>query len=396
MSNYFQHLAMRALGQVQKGDAQPTVRSRFEPESQNRSLSDVAVGNGDPGATENSAMAVPKDQPVLTSPAPRSRAASTRLPMSAPVASAGPPDLASQEPVRAADSPIADFSEPVVTRGPARLEIPKDTQAAAHTAYENSQPTFPREPSPIGLSEDLSAQVPGVVAKVGETGTQPRRPTEQARVDSETSPDAAPVVKTSKPAAAPAEKSLKVAMDGFGVAEDTVSSQQAAGSDSSALLWPLGNESATARTDLVGLGSGSEVGRDTSESARTEPETEERSEGQKTQARSATDAAKQGSREKPGLASQSGPPATPDPSPQPSPSAEESRSPKAVLSPVSVVPSASAPSPVLPAPQVHIRIGRIEVRAPAAKPVATSAPVVPARTPSVALSDYLKQTRGRG
>ncbi len=394
MSNYFQHLAMRALGQVRSSDAQPAVRSRFEPESPRRSFPDIAVGNWDPGTAETPATAVPSDPSVETNAAPTGRAASSRLPISAPITSADPAARASQDTVRAADSPSADFSAPTVSHEPARLEMTEGTQAAAHTTYENAEPTVPREPRPTGLPEDLSAPVPSVVAKVGEAGTQHRRSADEARADLEASPDAAPDVKTSEPAAAPAKKSLKAALDGFGGAEDTAPSHEGAESDSSALRGPLGRESEAARKDL--LGTGREVVRDTPSSARRESEAEEGREGQKTQTPSAKDAAEPILREKTVAASLSSPPASPAATQQPSQSAEESRRPAAVPAPVSVVPSASAPSPVLPAPQVHIRIGRIEVRAPAAKPAAMPAPVVPARTPSVALSDYLKQTRGRG
>ncbi len=396
MSNYFEHLAMRALGHVRPSDAQPQVRSRFEPESPRRSLPDDVAGSADPVGLESAAAPWPADRPSVTSSAPRGRAASTALPVLADVQQAATSAPASFDNDLAAARPGSEVLPPPGPREPARVEVASVELAAAHTALANPQPAVSRGPSPSNFSEGLSAQVPPVASESEAVGSLVRPPVSAGSAAGEAASDAAPLAKRDEDALVHAEKSSDLALDGPGAKEDIGASSRPATPSPAAFLGPSERKTKADVADLTGVAVGPPVAPEARPAADRPPTTAEDRPGPLSAAGSTEESAARPPSPS-ALADRPSGPAVPQvPASPASRAQDEPPRPLAATVARSAVPVAMAAPPSVPVPQVHIRIGRIEVRAPVAKPVATQAPAIAARTPSVSLSDYLSQTRGRG
>lgn len=328
MSDYFTHLAMRALGRTRQSDAQPMTRaySAAEPLSLPPPAASAALG-----ATRLPAQASPGSQDAAPAvPAPTEAAAATSWPVgNAQRSDSFPPESAAQP-----------HSQAQIQSGVQVKAVGFEVQDAGAAAV-TSRPLPPQKEQAWELPQTLTASSSSSL----ELGMQ------EAAVPS-----------TGSPAPLAAYEATRTASEGSlgGKKAGEVGSEGGLGGKSGAKVtsevdW--GGKSGAEVTSELELGgkSGGEV-------------TSEVELGGKSGARKGSAAAAEVVARHP-VASTLAPPL-------PRPQSSQSQA---------------------AAPEIHIRIGRIEVRAaaPPAPVVAAAAPTRGSQSPTLSLTDYLQQSRGR-
>ena len=412
MSNFFQHLALRALGQVRKSDAQPVVRSRFEPDSQSRRNLLDEVGQPDLQEHENGSDLGRTDQASQTNVRPRVTAGQAGFTVSASGRTAEPSLRASAQVVPHGDTPNSHDVASEPEDGPQSLELSEPSLAGATPSRHDVMPRGSKEPGPDPFSVDPLAEVPDPGVSVPSSKDKPRTTTgKSADLQDADFGDAQDGSSTNLPASDPAsdlQPSGTVGKASLDSIRQRSNNADAAGTTSE------GQPRQASRVSPLSA----EPDRSSANSERVPSveETESDSGSGDSQDRAARTVADPrvsvaGPRLPASHASRAGTRNTGHSETEEVQGTDFASAPSSALAQTDVSHGAgqgislqtakpksesAGPSQSVSAPQVHIRIGRIEVRAPAPKPAMVQAPVPPPRTPSVSLSDYLKQTRGRG
>lgn len=411
MSNYFEHLALRALGQVRKSDAQPVVRSRFEPEALGRRELQDAVGRSAIQRNENSFALDPADPPDKNNSERRGPAGQAPSAVSESGRGAGS-DVPSSSDVGPLPGPATSNEVSAGPDGPTSFELSDREVAAVTPSEKNVGRRWPQEPASQKLFNDPVAawlqptlEIPAQPAQPPGSGRKSPTPQDS---DSEVAFDERrePSATLAPPRDAP--------VSGDSDRADVGTQRERASSDRSAAGKPGKPESQDAAVSLPADSMGR---RDTTSEQKPNAKGAELfAQGQdiETEAPPRVTAPQtsvgqpvrtQGPARQVGTGAEEPEGERGDPRSQSAlfgaAASSEASAPARLTQAVSEPPMGGKASPPVqtaapPAPQVHIRIGRIEVRAPAAKPAAAPPPPAPTRTPSVSLSDYLKQTRGRG
>ena len=384
MSDYFTHLAMRALGRTRQSDAQPMTRaySAAEPLSLPLPTASSALG-----ATRLLSQAAPGTQDAAPAvPAPTDAAAVTSWPVgNVQRSDSFPPESAAEShsqariqsgvQVNVDDFEVQDAEAAAATSRPLpqqkeqAWESPQTLAASSSSNLElgmqEAAAPSTGAPAPLAASGGARTASEGSLAgkkrgEVGSEGTLAGKKAGEVGSEGGLAGKKAGEVGSEGGLAGKSEARVTSEVDGGGKSGGAVTSEVNLGGKSGGAVTSeveLGGKSDDGVTSEVELGGKSGGG-----------VTSEVELGGKSRARKGSVAAAEAVARQP-VASTLSPPL---------PRPQSSQSPAA-------------------APEIHIRIGRIEVRAaaPPAPVAAAAAPTRGSQSPTLSLTDYLQQSRGR-